>query len=77
MLRLHRAQDRAEFDAGGIFAGKISGASRLLTQALIREAKTILREVLAAVCGWRKRGKRLCFKASTLEDSDKPVRSIT
>jgi serine/threonine-protein kinase HipA len=31
------------------------------------EAKTILREVLSSVCGWRKTGRRLRIKTNTLD----------
>ena len=46
-------------------AGALAAASRFGLKPA--ESKTILREVLTVVSGWRKTGKQLRFKAATLD----------
>jgi serine/threonine-protein kinase HipA len=54
-----------EDQAGPAMAGALAAAGRFGLKAV--ESKKILREVFAAVSGWRKTGRQLRLKASTLD----------
>jgi serine/threonine-protein kinase HipA len=54
-----------EDQAGPAIAGALAAAGRFGLKAV--ESKKILREVFAAVSGWRKTGRQLRLKASTLD----------